>query len=66
LGSQWHQREKIRPFLSEIENAAAENEVKKTTNLTEWLSWAQQYADSIDLIHLTLTAFDKKRSAGRR
>ena len=51
--AKWEQSLKIRQFVSEVEKAAAENEAKKTVNLTEWLSWARDYADSIDPIHLT-------------
>jgi hypothetical protein len=36
--------------LREVEKAAAENQDKKTTKLSEWLSWARAYADSIDPI----------------
>jgi hypothetical protein len=43
----------IREFLSEVEKAAAENPAKKTDNLSDWLSWAHAYAESIDPIHLT-------------
>ena len=53
LVANWHRSEKIRQFLSEIEKAAAENQDKHTGDLTEWLSWARDYADSIDPIHLT-------------
>jgi hypothetical protein len=49
----WNQSRKIREFLSEVEKAAAENPAKKTDNLSDWLSWARAYADSIDPIHLT-------------
>jgi hypothetical protein len=54
LVANWNQSQKIREFLSEVEKAAAEKPVKKTDNLSDWLSWAHAYADSIDPIHLTL------------
>jgi hypothetical protein len=46
----------IREFLSEVEKAAATNPAKKTDNLSNWLSWAHAYADSIDPIHLTFNS----------
>ena len=49
----WNQSRRIRDLLSEVEKAAAENPAKKTDNLSDWLSWAHVYADSIDPIHLT-------------
>jgi hypothetical protein len=49
----WNQSRRIREFLSEVEKAAAENPAKKTDNLSDWLSWAHAYAESIDPIHLT-------------
>jgi len=53
LVANWNQSQKIRQFLSEVERAATENQGKKNANLAEWLSWAREYADSIDPIHLT-------------
>ncbi|HZD41956.1 MAG TPA: hypothetical protein VE131_14630 [Terriglobales bacterium] len=53
LVTNWNQSQRIREFLSEVEKAAAENPAKKTDNLSDWLSWAHAYADSIDPIHLT-------------
>lgn len=50
----WNQSRSIREFLFEVEKAAAEDPIKKTENLSDWLSWAHAYADSIDPIHLTL------------
>jgi hypothetical protein len=49
----WNQSRKIRGFLSEVEKAAGKNPVKKTDNLSDWLSWVRTYAESIDPIHLT-------------
>jgi hypothetical protein len=53
LVANWNQSQRIREFLSEVEKAAAENPAKETDNLSDWLSWARAYADSIDPIHLT-------------
>ena len=53
LVGNWNQSRRIREFLSEVEKAAAESPAKKTDNLSDWLSWAHAYADSIDPIHLT-------------
>jgi hypothetical protein len=52
----WNQSRRIREFLSEVEKAAAEDSIKKTENLSDWLSWAHAYADSIDPIHLTFNS----------
>jgi hypothetical protein len=49
----WDQSRRIREFLSEVEKAAAKSPAKKTDNLSDWLSWAHAYAESIDPIHLT-------------
>jgi hypothetical protein len=59
----WNQSRRIREFLSEVEKAATENPAKKTENLSDWLSWAHAYADSIDPIHLT---FHSERAAGKQ
>jgi hypothetical protein len=59
LVGNWNQSRRIREFLSEIEKAAAENPGKKTDNLSDWLSWAHAYADSIDPIHLTFNSASK-------
>ena len=53
LVGNWNQSRRIREFLSEVEKAAAANPAKETDNLSDWLSWAHAYADSIDPIHLT-------------
>jgi hypothetical protein len=53
LVANWNQSRRIREFLSEVEKAAAEIPAKKTDNLSDWLSWARAYAESIDPIHLT-------------
>jgi hypothetical protein len=53
LVANWNQSRRIREFLSEVEKAAAENPANKTDNLSDWLSWAHAYADSVDPIHLT-------------
>jgi hypothetical protein len=63
LVANWNQSRSIREFLSEVEKAAAENPAKKTENLSDWLSWAHAYADSIDPIHLT---FHSERAAGKQ
>jgi hypothetical protein len=63
LVGNWNQSQRIREFLSEVEKAAAENPAKKTENLSDWLSWAHAYADSIDPIHLT---FHSERAAGKQ
>jgi hypothetical protein len=51
----WNQSNKIRQFLAAVERALAEAKQKQaeTPDLSEWLSWARGYADSIDPIHLT-------------
>jgi hypothetical protein len=56
LVGNWNQSRRIREFLSEVEKAAAESPAKKTDNLSDWLSWAHAYADSIDPIHLTFNS----------
>jgi hypothetical protein len=56
LVGNWNQSQRIREFLFEVEKAAAENPAKKTENLSDWLSWAHAYADSIDPIHLTFNS----------
>ena len=48
LMANWNQSRKIREFLSEVEKSAATNPAKKTDDLSDWLSWARTYADSID------------------
>jgi hypothetical protein len=53
LIANWNQSQKIRQFLAEVERGALLNEEKKTANLTDWIAWAHDYADSIDPIHLT-------------
>jgi hypothetical protein len=53
LLANWNQSQKIRQFLTEVERAAMLNEDKNTANLTDWIAWARDYADSIDPIHLT-------------
>jgi len=53
LLANWNQSQKIRRFLAEVECAAIQIEDKKTANLTDWIAWARDYADSIDPIHLT-------------
>jgi hypothetical protein len=55
LVANWNQSRSLREFLSEVEKAAATNLAKKTDNLSDWLSWARAYADSIDPIHLTFS-----------
>ena len=56
LVANWNQTRRIREFLSEVEKAAAVNSAKKTDNLSDWLSWARAYADSIDPIYLTFNS----------
>jgi hypothetical protein len=53
LVANWNQSQRIREFLLEVEKSAAANPAKETDNLSDWLSWAHAYADSIDPIHLT-------------
>jgi DNA repair exonuclease SbcCD ATPase subunit len=53
LLANWNHSQKIRQFLTEVERAVIENEYKTTANLTAWIAWARDYADSIDPIHLT-------------
>ncbi|HEY7163865.1 MAG TPA: hypothetical protein VIB79_04850 [Candidatus Binatia bacterium] len=63
LVANWNQSRTIREFLSEVEKAAAGNPAKETDNLSDWLSWAHAYADSIDPIHLT---FNSSPAAGQQ
>ena len=43
-------RPELAEFLAEVERAVVLNENKKTANLTDWIAWARDYADSIDPI----------------
>ena len=52
LLANWIQSQKIRKFLAEVERAVMLNN-GKTANLTDWITWARDYADSIDPIYLT-------------
>jgi hypothetical protein len=50
----WNQSQKIRQFLTEVERAVIENKDNTTANLTDWIAWARDYADSIDPIHIPI------------
>jgi hypothetical protein len=53
IWANWNQSQKIRQILAEVERAVIENEFKITADLTDWIAWARDYADSIDPIHIT-------------
>ena len=49
----WAKSHNIREFVKIIDQTLKQRNIQPTNNLSAWLQWARQYADSIDPILLT-------------